>query len=39
MAEWMSQRWGPDAARTYSYEVRGVVRGELEVERTNHPSP
>ena len=39
MAEWMTQRWGPDAARTYSYEVRGVVRGELEVERTNHPSP
>jgi 8-oxo-dGTP diphosphatase len=39
MAEWMTQRWGPDAARTYCYEVRGVVRGELEVERTNPPSP
>ncbi len=39
MAEWMTHRWGPDAARTYSYEVRGVVRGELEVERTNHASP
>jgi 8-oxo-dGTP diphosphatase len=39
MAEWIEHRWGPDAQRTYSYEVRGVVRGELEVERTNLRAP
>jgi 8-oxo-dGTP diphosphatase len=39
MSEWMALRWGPDDARTYSYEVRGVVRGELEVERTNLAGP
>lgn len=37
MAEWMAERWGPDAARVYSYEVRGVGRGSLEVERTDPP--
>ena len=39
MSQWLAERWGPDAARAYSYEVRGVARGALEVERTNHPSP
>lgn len=37
IAEWMAERWGPDAARRYSYEVRGAARGSLEVERTNRP--
>jgi len=35
----MSERWGPDAARVYSYEVRGVGRGALEVERTDPSGP
>lgn len=39
MAEWMHERWGPDAARVYAYEVRGVGRGALEVERLDHPGP
>lgn len=39
MAEWMAERWGPDASRAYAYEVRGVARGALEVERTDLPSP
>ena len=39
MVEWMSERWGPDAARVYSYEVRGVGRGALEVERTDPSGP
>jgi len=38
MAEWMAERWGPEAARAYAYEVRGVARGSLEVERTPHPA-
>ena len=38
MAEWMTERWGPEAARAYAYEVRGVARGSLEVERTPHPA-
>ena len=38
MAEWMEERWGPEAARAYAYEVRGVARGSLEVERTPHPA-
>ena len=38
MAEWMAERWGPESARAYAYEVRGVIRGALEVERTPHPS-
>jgi 8-oxo-dGTP diphosphatase len=37
MAEWMAERWGPDAIRRYAYEVRGVTRGALEVQRTAHP--
>lgn len=39
MAEWMTHRWGPDEPRSYGYEVRGVVRGELEVRRTDPFAP
>ena len=31
LADWIDERWGPSEARGYSYHVRGVVRGELEV--------
>jgi hypothetical protein len=34
----MAERWGPDSPRAYSYEVRGIARGALEVERT-HRAP
>lgn len=37
IAEWMAERWGPDHARAYTYEVRGLTRDTLEVMRTNHP--
>lgn len=39
MAEWMAERWGPESVRTYAYEVRGVGRGALEVERIDLPRP
>jgi 8-oxo-dGTP diphosphatase len=34
LAEWLTERWGPDAARGYAYDVRGRRREELSVERT-----
>lgn len=37
IAEWVAERWGPDAARGYTYEVHGVERGSLWVERTHGP--
>jgi 8-oxo-dGTP diphosphatase len=37
IAEWIAERWGPDAARDYAYEVRGAVREELDVQRVAHP--
>lgn len=37
LSDWMAERWGPEAARSYAYEVRGVQRGALRVERTAHP--
>ena len=35
LAEWLAERWGPDAARGYAYDVRGTRREELAVERTS----
>ncbi len=32
-AEWLAERWGPDAARGYEYDVRGTGRETLEVRR------
>ena len=32
LADWIDERWGPSEARGYSYHVRGVTRGELEVQ-------
>lgn len=34
LADWLAERWGPDAARGYAYDVRGRRREELLVERT-----
>jgi 8-oxo-dGTP diphosphatase len=34
LVDWLAERWGPDAARGYAYEVRGRRREELSVERT-----
>lgn len=39
MSEWLEHRWGADAPRGYEYEVRGVVRGELEVRRVDPFAP
>jgi len=33
LSEWIAERWSPAGHRGYRYEVRGVARGELEVER------
>jgi 8-oxo-dGTP diphosphatase len=35
LAEWLAERWGPDAVRGYAYDVRGTRREELAVERTS----
>ena len=35
LAEWLAERWGPDAARGYAYDVRGTRRDELDVHRTS----
>jgi 8-oxo-dGTP diphosphatase len=35
LAEWMAERWGPDAARGYAYDVHGTRREELAVVRTS----
>jgi len=35
LAEWLAERWGPDAARGYAYDVRGTRREDLAVERTS----
>jgi 8-oxo-dGTP diphosphatase len=34
LADWIEQRWGPDDARSYSYDVFGTSRDELRVVRT-----
>jgi 8-oxo-dGTP diphosphatase len=38
LAEWIAERWGPDAARGYAYDVRGTRRDDLAVERTSATS-
>jgi 8-oxo-dGTP diphosphatase len=35
LAEWLTERWGPDAARGYAYDVRGTRRDALSVKRTS----
>ncbi len=34
LADWIEQRWGPDDAREYAYDVFGTSRDELRVVRT-----
>jgi 8-oxo-dGTP diphosphatase len=34
LSEWIEHRWGPEDARSYSYDVFGVNRDELRVVRT-----
>jgi hypothetical protein len=34
LAEWIEQRWGPDDARAYVYDVFGENRDDLRVVRT-----
>lgn len=34
LSEWLSERWGPEAARGYRYDVRGSSRESLDVRRT-----
>ena len=33
LGEWLEERWGPDAARGYRYDVRGTRRDDLSVRR------
>jgi len=35
LSEWIAERWGPDQARGYAYDVRGTRRDELAVHRTS----
>jgi 8-oxo-dGTP diphosphatase len=35
LAEWLADRWGPDAVRAYAYDVRGTRREDLAVVRTS----
>ena len=35
LAEWIAERWGPDATRAYAYDVRGTRREDLAVVRTS----
>lgn len=35
LAEWIAERWGPERARGYAYDIRGTRRGELSVQRTS----
>jgi 8-oxo-dGTP diphosphatase len=34
LAEWIVERWGPEHARAYSYDVFGVSRDDMRVVRT-----
>ena len=34
LADWIEQRWGPDDAREYAYDVFGADRDELRVVRS-----
>ncbi len=33
LAEWLAERWGPDATRGYHYDVRGLRREDFDVRR------
>ena len=35
LAEWIAERWGPEAVRGYAYDVHGTRRDELAVVRTS----
>jgi 8-oxo-dGTP diphosphatase len=35
LQEWLAERWGPDAARGYNYDVRGTRRDALSVRRAS----
>ncbi len=35
LAEWIAERWGPEAVRAYGYDVRGTRREDLAVVRTS----
>ncbi|HEY6317986.1 MAG TPA: NUDIX domain-containing protein [Acidimicrobiia bacterium] len=35
LSEWIAERWEPEAARGYTYDVRGTRRGDLAVHRTS----
>jgi 8-oxo-dGTP pyrophosphatase MutT (NUDIX family) len=34
LADWLAERWGPDHARAYRYDVFGTSRDDLRVVRT-----
>jgi 8-oxo-dGTP diphosphatase len=34
LADWIEQRWGPDAPRAYTYDVFGASRDDMRVVRT-----
>jgi hypothetical protein len=34
LADWIEQRWGPEDAREYAYDVFGTGRDALRVVRT-----
>ena len=34
LSDWLAERWGPDDARDYRYDVRGSSRESLDVRRT-----
>lgn len=39
IAEWLVERWGPDAMRGYHYDVHGTRREDLRVRRVGLPPP
>jgi 8-oxo-dGTP diphosphatase len=34
LTEWLDQRWGPDEARAYHYDVHGTSRDSMQVRRS-----
>jgi 8-oxo-dGTP diphosphatase len=35
LTEWLAERWGPDAARDYRYDVHGTSRESIQVRRAS----
>jgi 8-oxo-dGTP diphosphatase len=35
LCDWLAERWGPDSARGYRYDVRGTRREDLSVSRAD----